>query len=215
MNTSSLTGVVLALAAVVWLAFFVPAWVKRDQKVIATREATREIKQRVRAEFKVRTLSYEVMVRKSVRVAQVRQILGVLTLLASLVSLLTVIDLAKLWVFTILSALVSATTLVTNRMLARTQESIRPAARIQRPANYAELYRAAQSFAEKAAPSGEPQVEKQGWVPRNIPAPLHAGHVGTLEQPVLAEVVQLEPANQEVAVSGANLDEILRRRRAI
>ncbi|MFM7029839.1 MAG: hypothetical protein ACKOWK_02085 [Micrococcales bacterium] len=215
MNTSSLTGVVLAAAAIVWLAFFVPAWVKRDQTVIVTREATRQIKQRVRAEFKIKTRSYESLVRKAARVTRARQVLGTVTLLGLVVTPLTLIDVAKLWGFSLASVVVTASALIGNRALARVQTQVRPIAGVQRPANYAELYRAAQVFAEKAPASGVPQVETAGWVPRNIPAPLHVGHVGTLEQPVLADVVQLEPAQEQIAVSGANLDEILRRRRAI
>jgi hypothetical protein len=58
---------------------------------------------------------------------------------------------------------------------------------------------------------------------------MHTGHIGTLEQPTLARVSQIKPAasatapaapaaqneRPEEAVIGANLDEILRRRRAV
>jgi len=215
MNTSSLTGVVLAVAAVVWLAFFVPAWVKRDQTVGEAREAAREIKQRVKNEFKVRTLSHSSLVRKAARLAQVRRVLGAVTLLGSVAGLLSAIGFSKLWPVTAVSVVVAGLSLVANRRLANIQLSQVPAPRAVRPANYAELYRAAQTFAEKAGAADVAPPAAEGWMPRVMPAPMHLGHVGKLEQPVLAEVVALAPAENEIAVSGSNLDDILRRRRAI
>ena len=80
-------------------------------------------------------------------------------------------------------------------------------------------------MAGESAPAESAEVvDDRSWTPRYMPAPLHTGHIGTLEQPNLAPVSQISPsipaatapaARPEESVIGENLDEILRRRRAV
>ena len=164
MNTSSLTGLVVVLAAVIWLGAVVPGWVKRGESRDVVREATRAIKQQAKA------------IKRSARVKSGRGARG------------------------------------------QVQAAVQPAQRV----DYRALYQAALAvdadYRGVAAPAAE-----NTWTPRAMPAPLHTGHIGTLEQPTLAsvsempvsKVVATETVEPQAAVTGANLDEILRRRRAV
>jgi len=161
MNTSSLTGLVVVLAAAIWLGFFVPAWVKRGEKVEMVREATRQLKRQAKA-----------LKPKAKRGQGMR----------------------------------------TARANAATQQVSAG------PIDYRALYRAALAVGAQSDAATAASVDEGGWVPRQLPAPMHVGHVGTLEQPTLAQVTQLVPAaaaRPEEAVIGENLDQILRRRRAV
>ncbi|MEN9715882.1 MAG: hypothetical protein RJA35_1349 [Actinomycetota bacterium] len=176
MNTSSLTGLVVVLAAAIWLGAFVPAWVKRGEKANVVREATRQLKQQAKA-LKPKTATKR------------------------------------------------------GRFAARANTRPVVAAQQSAPVNYRALYQAALSVAGEYEASQNAQIaeDEGGWVPRHMPAPMHTGHIGTLEQPTLARVSQIKPAasatapaapaaqneRPEEAVIGANLDEILRRRRAV
>jgi FtsZ-interacting cell division protein ZipA len=158
MNTSSLTGLVVVIAAAIWLGAFVPAWAKRGEKSSMVREATRQIKRQARA----------LAPKRSER--------------------------------------------ATKRV-----DVVAPSR-----VNYQALYQAAVQVASDYEASKAEVVDERAWTPRTLPAPMHAGHIGTLEQPVLAEVTKLQqpviPAaavNPEQVITGQNLDEILRRRRAV
>jgi len=226
MNGSSLTGLVLIAGIAVWLGAFLPAWRKRGIATDSVREATSKIKQQTRTDVSVRTRSFAAMTAKVSRLAVARRVLGVVTLLAVVAALVSLVSVTTLWPITAISAATAVVAVIANRAaasaIARGSHAA-PLAKAMTPGMYSALYAAAEQYGAKVTPVEEP--ESQGWVPRALPAPMHVGHVGTLEQPVLAEVTSLEPAiaaaqvqpevAPEVAVSGANLDEILRRRRAV
>lgn len=169
MNTSSLTGLVVVIAAAIWLGAFVPAWAKRGEKASLVREATRQIKQQARA---LKPRGFAAGVKRTTRNSG-------------------------------------------------TQTVQRTAGNV----DYRALYRAALEVAGEAALAESSEVvDDRSWTPRYMPAPLHTGHIGTLEQPNLAPVSQISPsipaatapaARPEESVIGENLDEILRRRRAV
>jgi hypothetical protein len=73
--------------------------------------------------------------------------------------------------------------------------------------------------ANSANGSAQTQEQSPGWNPVQIPAPLHAGHIGNLEQPILAEVKEFPIPNVESGQIDApqtmDIDEILRRRRDV
>lgn len=171
MNTSSLTGLVVVLAAAVWLGFFVPAWVKRGENVDLVREATRRIKQEAKS------------------MAPVGKAAGKAALRAA-------------------------------KRASRSRSQAQPVA-AQR-VDYRSLYQAALAVGgvSTAAPV-QAAADDRTWTPRHMPAPLHTGHIGTLETAKLAPVTVLQsPATAPVGrpeevVLGENLDEILRRRRAV
>jgi len=89
-------------------------------------------------------------------------------------------------------------------------------AKSRRPMSFSNLVDQAKAL----DPVAVPLEDDRGWTPSTLPAPIHTGHIGSLEEPILAQVTELVvPARQIAdptdALVGANLDEILRRRRAI
>lgn len=163
MDTSSLTGLAVVIAAAIWLGAFVPAWAKRGERASIVREVTRQVKQQAKA-----------LAPKGRAVGGKRY----------------------------------------ARAAARTSVAASPV-----NVNYRALYQAALDVAGEGQQQVTEAVDDRSWTPRYMPAPLHTGHIGTLEQPNLAEVSPIVPAapvaRPEESVTGENLDEILRRRRAV
>jgi len=220
MNFSSITGVLLVVAAVVWLGGFIPGWVKRGQEVEDFREAkqrvVREVRQAMPAPKQTRQVS---TAHAAMRLSNLRRLLGVLALAGVFVGAFALTDLGNLGLvatasFAIAVAAFLAGAVARKKQLALLAESAQSRGRV---ANYRAMYQTAFDLGSQQSVAAD-----RSWTPRELPAPMHVGHVGTLEQPELAKVTQLPVAQPNVViqrpeeqVAGANLDEILRRRRAI
>ena len=218
MNFSGLTGLLLCAAAVLWVAFLIPGWTKvasrtqevRDAKVRAIREAKRVNK----------PASAQVAIaHQAVRLKRTRVLFG-FTMVAGLVAIgFGLTSMAALWQIAVGGLLVfgisvSANRAATKRYFMLLQQNAE--AKVRRPVSFATLVTQAQAL----EPIELPQEDDRSWTPSTLPAPIHTGHIGSLEEPILAEVTELvvpvrRVANPTDAVVGANLDEILRRRRAI
>ena len=233
MDFSSLSGLFVVVGIGVALTMFVPAWAKRSQTVHEVREVTRTVKQSARAQVDARkrairhtTVTANQLADQLARLSTARRIFAFVFLASLATAVFAAFSLSSLWPVALGSAAVSAVSLVINRTLAKKQLSLvidKRAVRSVPAVSYRDIYREV-APAEVVAPV----VEDRTWTPRHMPAPLHAGHVGSLEQPVLAEVKEFrtrpevaanapskEGVSAAVAPVGANLDEILRRRRAV
>lgn len=231
MDTSSLSGLLVVVGIGVAITLFVPAWAKRSETIHEVREATRSAKQNIRSQARAqqRAIRHTSVTRQAlneqlVRIQNVRRLLAFAFMAGLATAGLTAFSFATLWLASVVSAAVSAVALVANRALAHRQMALledQQAVRAVPAVSYRDLYRQA---APEAFVAAAPAVEDRTWTPRHMPAPLHAGHIGSLEQPVLAEVkaIRVEggvaasaAATSENLPIGANLDEILRRRRAV
>ena len=220
MNASSLTGLVLIVGLGVCLAAFIPGWLRggqADTNFLKNRTVTIAAGA---AKFKVRARSFRSLTTRVHRLTALRRVLGVTTLLGAATALISLVNIGALWQLGVVSLGVAIAAVIANRFAAAAivrSAHLKPAVRKTAPGMYSALYSAAQQFGEKTS-SKTVEPKEQGWVPREMPAPLHAGHVGTLEQPVLAEVTPIVPTQIEATeppLSGDKLDEILRRRRAV
>ena len=232
MDFSSLSGLFVVVGIGVALTMFVPAWAKRSQTVHEVREVTRTVKQSARAQVDARkrairhtTVTANQLSEQLGRLAAARRFLALLFLALLAAAGFASFSFDTLWMVAAGSAALAVASLVANRVLANRQLSLvmdKRAVRSVPSVSYRDIYREVAPVETVA-----PVTDDRTWTPRQMPAPLHAGHIGSLEQPILAEVKELRarpevaaavPATAEAAVSapvGANLDEILRRRRAV
>jgi hypothetical protein len=235
MNASSLTGLLVIAGITVWLGMFIPAWLRGEHQAESNRAVKGRIKNQAKAQLanqiRVKTKSYGQTKQRVKALSNVRTVLGYLTLISIPVGLVSLISVATVWPLTVAAFGTTAVSIVVNRIVAARIAANVPAKAAVRtsagPGYYSALYQAASEYGAKvdATPVA---TDDRSWTPRAMPAPLHVGHIGELEQPVLAEVseisrvAEVEVAQPEVAathvseqISGSNLDEILRRRRAI
>jgi hypothetical protein len=233
MDFSSLSGLFVVVGIGVALTMFVPAWAKRSQTVQEVREITRSVKLSARAQVAARerairhtTLTSAQLAQKLARLAKTRQVLAFVFLGSLPVALIAAFSLSTLWMVALGGAAVSVVSLTANRALAKRQQELsvdRRAVRSVPARSFRELYR---EVAPEVAVA--PVAEDRTWTPRHMPAPLHTGHIGSLEQPVLAEVKAIRETASGAAIApsmaeksetsvpvGEKLDEILRRRRAV
>jgi hypothetical protein len=217
MNFSSITGVLLVVAAVVWLGGFIPGWVKRGQEIEDIRQVKQQIVRQVRQASPAPKQSKQVSTaHAAMRLSSLRRLLGVMSLAGLFVGAFAQLaNLGLVAAVAFILAVVSmfAGVVARKKQLALLAESAQSRGRVA-------SYRAAYQTAFELGGS-QPEIADRSWTPRELPAPMHVGHVGTLEQPELAQVTKLpiesetRVARPEEQVAGANLDEILRRRRAI
>ena len=192
-----------------WLAMFVPGWFTRNgaQKPAQARTSIRVATKK-----------------PGTAITNIRRVMGVITLTSFGTFVVSLFNLASWAGVAIGAAIALVSSVVVNRVLARRQRLVAkaaPASMVRKQNYYDSLFAAAVDYVKTEAPE---QAETREWTPRPMPAPLHAGHIGQLEQPVLAQVSSLAAPLGETGVadtaataevSGANLDEILRRRRAV
>ena len=221
MNLSSITGVLLVVGAVIWLGVFIPNWVKRGHEVEETRQTRERVRHQVLEALPMPQQTKQVnTARSAMRLGNIRRALGVASLAGAFVGIFALTDIARFGGLAGGAFTLAGVSILVNRVMGTKQRALLEASvqgRSQRAKNYRAMYQTAINL-ELA----KGQIEDRSWTPRELPAPMHVGHVGSLEQPTLAQVTEL-PVNQsrtsetrpEEQIAGANLDEILRRRRAI
>ena len=230
MDTSALTGLLVIAGLLVFVFAVLPGMLRRGQVTDAVRETTRQICQTAKVELTARTqaikhtsYSRDELAARALRIAGARRVLGLITVTGMLVAGFSAIDFTHLWAFVAGGAVAATGSLIANRSLAGRQVALLADQRVARPnpnVSYRDLYRSAVAVEEA---TDAPAVDDRSWTPNFMPAPIHTGHIGTLEQPVLASVspivakVQPEIAApvEENRPIGEHLDEILRRRRAV
>lgn len=220
MNPSSLTGLLVVIAGVVWVAVLIPAWTKQGQEDEQIRVARQRGVARIKEQSvsKVAAPKLVSVARMSLRLSQIRMIFG-FTLFGGLVTALVALaDATHLWPISLAGFLVSMISVAVTRRATKNHLELLA----QSLANRNRLAQGSVSVAQAASAETVQTagVESAGWNPIELPKPLHAGHIGNLEQPILAEVKKLPVANiDEKSGSEKNtlrdLDEILRRRRNV
>ena len=232
MDTSALTGLLVIAGLLVFVFSVLPAMRRRGQVTDAVRETSRQIRETARVELTARTqaikhtsYSREELAVRALRIGGARRFLGLTTLAGLLVAGFSAIDFAHLWAVVAGGAGAAIVSLVANRSLAARQLALladQRVARVNPNVSYRDLYRTA--VAVGSVTDAAQVVDDRSWTPNYMPAPIHTGHVGTLEQPVLASVspiiapkaaAPIEAPVEENRPIGEHLDEILRRRRAV
>jgi hypothetical protein len=195
-NSVGLGGITLVVAAIVWLAIFVPGFSKRSELKANSSIVKRDAKV---AQAKL-PMTLDQQLNRLVNTQRLFSVVFAMFLIGSISAALAATANAGWWtlsgtlgVFGALSILVSraasvqATTIASK--LHRTRQEVRKKASIKRPA-----------------------IENREWAPNPIPAPLNQPKVGELVNN-LADVVEIQrPAN---VFESKELDAILARRRAI
>ena len=191
-----LGGITLVVAAIVWLAIFVPGFSKRSELKANSSIVKRDAKV---AQAKL-PMTLDQQLNRLVNTQRLFSVVFAIFLIGSISAALAATANAGWWtlsgtlgVFGILSILVSRATSVQATAIAsklhRTRQDVRKKASIKRPT-----------------------MENREWAPNPIPAPLNQPKVGELVNN-LADVVEIQrPAN---VFESKELDAILARRRAI
>jgi hypothetical protein len=231
MNFSSLTGLLIFVGAVLWVGSFIPSWVKRSENVQEVRETRQMVTREIRAQRPAgRASKQSTVAQQAISIGRRRRVIGSIAVVGAFVGVFALTDVATLGWVAVAGLSISALSLLSNRGLGKKQRALLANSiqdRSSMASNYRSMIRTATSLAPQVS---VPAVDDdRSWTPRTIPAPLHTGHIGSLEQATLAEVTQLPvkreatapeateaaPAAASEAFGGAALDEILRRRRAI
>ena len=191
-----LGGITLVVAAIVWLAIFVPGFSKRSELKANSSIVKRDAKV---AQAKL-PMTLDQQLNRLVNTQRLFSVVFAMFLIGSISAALAATANAGWWalsgtlgVFAILSILVSR------------------AASVRATAIASKLHRTRQDVRKKASIK-RPNVENREWAPNPIPAPLNQPKVGELVNN-LADVVEIQrPAN---VFESKELDAILARRRAI
>ena len=216
MNFSGLTGLLLCAAAVLWVAFLIPGWTKVASKSQEARDAKVQAKRETRQLNKPASTQVA-LAHRAVRLKRTRVFLASAMVSGLIAVIYGLTSMGQLWQVAVGGLLVFGLSVSANRAATRSYFLLlqqNAAAKVRRPV----------SFSVTQVPVLEtlasPLEDDRTWTPTTLPAPIHTGHIGSLEEPILADVTELvvpvrSTANPANAVVGENLDEILRRRRAI
>ena len=208
----------LCAAAVLWVAFLIPSWTKATSRTQEARDAKAQAVRLVKQVAKSSN-SQVSMAHQAMRLKRTRLLFG-FTMVASLAAIAYgLTSMTSLWLVALGGVVVFVISVVINRAASKRYFSLlqqNAQAKSRRPMSFSALVDQAKAL----DPVAVPLEDDRSWTPSALPAPIHTGHIGSLEEPILAQVTELVvPVRQVVnptdAVVGANLDEILRRRRAI
>jgi hypothetical protein len=195
-NSVGLGGITLVVAAIVWLAIFVPGFSKRSE----LKANSSIVKRDVKIAQAQTPMTVDEKLNRLVNTQRFFSVLFALFLIGSIAAGLAATVNAGWWtafgastIFALLSILVSR------------------AASVQATAIASKLHRTRQEVRKKAS-SQRPVIEDRAWVPNPIPAPLNQPRVGELVDN-LADVVEIQ--RPENVFDSKELDAILARRRAI
>lgn len=195
-NPAGFGGVLLLLAAVVWLIIFVPGYASRSQLAARTtlvrrsqREATKSI-----------PLTPQ---QRLIRLTSTQRGFGVLfalSVLAATGSAVAAIVDASFWLVTVIAGFFGLLSVLMSSAAGRAAAKI------------AKDLHANRARIRSSASRTSAQVASRDWTPNPLPSPL-TQRVIAKEEPKLAEVIDISgPAR---SISSKELDEILARRRAI
>ncbi len=195
-NSVGLGGITLVVAAIVWLAIFVPGFSKRSELRANSSIVKRDVKV---AQAKLPMTSDEKL-NRLVNTQRFFSVLFAMFLIGSISAALAATTNAGWWVLSIAVGILAILSILVSR-----------AASVQASSLASKLHRTRQEVRKKAS-TKRPLLENRDWVPNPIPAPLNQPKVGELVNN-LADVVEIQrPAN---ILQSKELDAILARRRAI
>ena len=191
-----LGGITLVVAAIVWLAIFVPGFSKRSELKANSSIVKRDAKV---AQAKV-PMSADQQLNRLVNTQRLFSVVFAMFLIGSISASLAATTNAGWWTLSVTLAVFGVLSILVSR-----------AASVQATAIASKLHRTRQEVRKKAS-TKRPTVENREWAPNPIPAPLNQPKVGELVNN-LADVVEIQrPAN---VFESKELDAILARRRAI
>ncbi len=191
-----LGGITLVVAAIVWLAIFVPGFSKRSEIKANSSIVKRDVKI-ARAQT---PMTADEKLNRLVNTQRFFSVLFALFLIGSIAAGVAAAGNADWWTAAVIAGLFAVFSVLVSR-----------AASVQATAIASKLHKTRQEIRKKAS-ARRPAVEDRAWVPNPIPAPLNQPKVGELVDN-LADVVEIQrPAN---VFDSKELDAILARRRAI
>ena len=189
-------GITLVIAAVVWLAIFVPGFSKRSELKANSSIVKRDVKV---AQANI-PMTADEKLNRLVNTQRFFSVLFALFLIGSIAAGLAATTNSGWWFTTGATAIFALLSILVSR-----------AASTQATAIAAKLHKTRQEVRKKAA-TQRPVIENRSWEPTPIPAPLNQPKVGELVDN-LAEVVEIQ--RPENIFDSKELDAILARRRAI
>jgi hypothetical protein len=195
-NSVGLGGITLVVAAIVWLAIFVPGFSKRSELKANSSIVKRDAKV---AQAKL-PMTLDQQLNRLVNTQRLFSVVFAMFLIGSISAALAATANAGWWTLSGALGLFGILSILVSR-----------AASVQATAIASKLHRTRQEVRKKASVK-RPTLENREWAPNPIPAPLNQPKVGELVNN-LADVVEIQrPAN---VFESKELDAILARRRAI
>ena len=191
-----LGGITLVVAAIVWLAIFVPGFSKRSELKANSSIVKRDVKV---AQAKV-PMSADQQLNRLVNTQRLFSVVFAMFLIGSISAALAATTNAGWWTVSVTLAVFGVLSILVSR-----------AASVQATAIASKLHRTRQEVRKKASIK-RPTLENREWAPNPIPAPLNQPKVGELVNN-LADVVEIQRTAN--VFESKELDAILARRRAI
>ena len=223
MNFSSLSGLLVCAAAVIWVVLFIPSWFHSSQNREEDRQLrrsekieVRKIRQQVKpvSQTKIQTQASELF-----RISSIRKVAGLVLSASLLVTVWAAFNIAANWFVLAVAVVVDVLAAVVNRRTKFLREQLLA----QSLRNRAGITSRRSGYTGAISPEAYRSLadDTRSWVPVELPKPMHLlNREGVLEEPILAQVSELPTAAKaetkpQLRVEGNSLDEILRRRRAI
>lgn len=222
MNTQALSGLLVTVAAILWIVVFIPSWFHTNEnreEFRAARSQRKRIERGIRSQRIHKTASKaDEVAQRLFKVSLLRK-LSVVGLLGSLSGIVYVaFNFASLWLSGILALGVFVVSIRFARRTRMLKQELLASAVRSRSSLSAKL----SDFYSKELQESMRQESSKLWQPVDLPAPMHVlNKVGSLETPNLASVSQIsdvrktDEARDSSSMRGTQLDEILRKRRAI
>jgi hypothetical protein len=189
-------GVLLVIAAVVWLMVFVPGWAKRGEIVAAAKNLNEQIK----AERKLDASSPHFRLNRLVMTQRIFSVLFLLLLTAGVTTGLLAGGNSGPWILSITLSGFSVISLLVARAAARQAGQVAH-----------NIYSARQQVRSSASKVIRKAVNTKEWTPISIPDPLSKKQSDFA--PEVAEVIDISKPRR--MMTSKEIDEILARRRAI
>jgi uncharacterized membrane protein len=189
-------GVLLVIAAVVWLMVFVPGWAKRGEIVAAAKNANAQLK----AERELEQSSPQFRLNRLVATQRIFSILFLLLLIAGVTTGLLAGGNSGSWILSITLSAFSVLSLFVARAAAKQADRVAH-----------NIYSARQQVRSSASKAIKKAVNTKEWTPISIPDPLSKKH--SESAPDVAEVIDISKPRR--MMTSKEIDEILARRRAI
>jgi uncharacterized membrane protein len=197
MNTPvGMGGVLLVVAAIVWLMVFVPGYAKRGE-LIAT---AKNIQEQAKKEREIEQSSPQQRLDRLVRTQRIFSVLFVLLFITAVTSGLLAGGNLGLWILSITSGAISLLSLGVTRLAAKEASKIAHTIHSNR--------QSARSSAAKAVAKAQ---NASGWTPNQLPDPLSKSQSDS--SPEVADVIDISKPRR--MMTSKEIDEILARRRAI
>ena len=217
MNPSSLTGLLVVIAAAVWVCILIPAWTKKGYEGQQNRQERQQGVAKIRAQGKPTTEAPKMVsvARISLRLSQLRLIFGFIMFAGLVTAVVALADAVNLWPISLAGFFLAGFSVAITRRATKNHYKLLASSL----ANRNRLSQGSISIPSSMTSDSQSSTSEEslGWNPVHIPKPLHAGHIGNLEQAILAEVKEFPMQNiedsQNDPLPGMNIDEILRRRR--